>query len=158
VTITYRDTGRRDLDPYGLVVHRGRWYAVGHDHRSGEIRSFRVDRIAAVEPAGGPGFEPPAGFDAVEHLNRQFAAMDWQWQVEVLIEADLDTLRRRVPAHVAELAEAPGGVLMRCRAESLDGMAHMLAGLGHPFTVGKPVELRAAVADHAARLAGYAAR
>ena len=84
--------------------------------------------------------------------------MDWQWQVEVLIETDLDTLRRRVPPHVAELAVAPGGVLMRCRAESLDGMAHMLAGLGHPFTVVQPAELRAAVAGHAARLAGYATR
>jgi predicted DNA-binding transcriptional regulator YafY len=157
VMITYRDTGARELDPYGLVVHRGRWYAVGHDQRSDEIRSFRVDRISTVEPVGA-GFDPPAGFDAVEHLNRQFAAMDWQWQVEVLIEADLDTLRRRVPPHVAELAGAPGGVLMRCRAERLDGMAHMLAGLGHPFTVLQPAELRAAVTEHAARLAGYAAR
>ena len=157
VTITYRDGGPRGLDPYGLVVHRGRWYAVGHDLRSDEIRSFRVDRIAAVEPAG-VRFEPPAGFDAVEHLNRQFAEMDWKWQVEVLIEADLDTLRRWVPAHVAELAEAPGGVLLRCRAERLDGMALMLAGLGHPFTVVRPAELRAEVAGHAARLAGYATR
>jgi predicted DNA-binding transcriptional regulator YafY len=157
MTITYRDTGSRDLDPYGLVVHRGRWYAVGHDHRSDEIRSFRVDRIGTVEPVG-TSFEPPPGFDAVEHLNRQFAAMDWQWQVEVLIEADLGALRRRVPPHVADLTEAPGGVLMRCRAERLDGMAQMLAGLGHPFTVLQPAELRTAVADHAARLAGYAAR
>ena len=47
---------------------------------------------------------------------------------------------------------------MRCRAERLDGMAQMLAGLGHPFTVVRPAELRAAVADHAARLAGYATR
>ena len=35
---------------------------------------------------------------------------------------------------------------MRCRAERLDGMAHMLAGLGRPFTVVKPAELRTAVA------------
>ena len=154
VTITYRDTGPRDLDPYGLVVHRGRWYAVGHDHRSGEIRSFRVDRIAAVAPDG-PSFEPPPGFDAVEHLNRQFAALDWQWEVEVLLDADLETVRRRVPAHMAELSAAPGGVLLRCRAERLDGMAHMLAGLGHPFTVIRPAELRTEIAGYAARLAGY---
>ena len=42
-----RATTARDLDPYGLVFHSGRWYAVGHDHRSGEIRTFRADRIVA---------------------------------------------------------------------------------------------------------------
>jgi predicted DNA-binding transcriptional regulator YafY len=84
--------------------------------------------------------------------------MDWQWEIEVLIETDLDVLRRRVPPHVAELTEGPGGVLMRCRAQSLDGMAFMLAGLGHPFTVLRPAELRAAIAGHAARLTEYAAR
>ena len=157
VTMTYRETGPRDLDPYGLVVHRGRWYAVGRDHRNQEIRSFRVDRIVAVEPAG-TSFEPPFGFDPVEHLNRGLAGLDWRWAVQVLIDADLSTIRRRVPPHVAELTEASGGVLMRCRAESLDGMAHMLAGLGHPFTVIEPAELCAAVAGHAARLAQYATR
>jgi hypothetical protein len=37
-------------------------------------------------------------------------------------------------------------------------MAQMLAGLGCPFTVVRPVELRAAVAELAGRLAGYAER
>lgn len=154
--IGYRDA-ERDIDPYGLVFHSRRWYVVAHDHHSGEIRSFRADRITGTR-ATGDRFEPPPGFDAVAHLNRQFARMDWQWPVEVLIEADLDTLRRRVPPNVAELFEEPGGVLMRCRAQSLDGMAQMLAGLGHPFTVLAPAELRSAVLALASRLAGYADR
>ena len=37
-------------------------------------------------------------------------------------------------------------------------MAQMLAGLGWPFTVVRPDELRTALAEHAARLARYAAR
>jgi hypothetical protein len=36
-------------------------------------------------------------------------------------------------------------------------MAQMLAGLSWPFRVLRPDELRAALAEHAARLAGYAA-
>ena len=161
ITITYR-SGRdeasvRDLDPYGLVFHSGRWYAVGLDHRSGEIRSFRADRITALAPTG-RRFEPPADFDAVGHLNRQWATRGYRWQVEVLIDGELAALRRRVPANVAELTETDHGLLMRCRAERLDGMAQMLAGLGRPFTVLAPAELRAAVSEYATRLAEWSAR
>jgi hypothetical protein len=41
-------------------------------------------------------------------------------------------------------------LLMRCRAERLDVMAQMLAGLGRPFTVLAPAELRPAVTEYAA--------
>ena len=147
---------RRDVDPYGLVFHSGRWYLVGHDHRSGEIRSFRVDRVVAAEP-GEVVFDPPPDFDAVAHVTRQWAGLPWTWEVEVLIEADVAQVRRRVPAGVAEVTESADGVLLRTRAQSLPGMAQMLAGLSWPFTVLRPDELRAALAEHAARLAAYAA-
>jgi hypothetical protein len=45
---------------------------------------------------------------------------------------------------------------MWARAERLDGMAQMLAGLGWPFTIRRPGELRGAVRDLAARLAAQA--
>ena len=38
----------RDIDPYGVVFHTGRWYVVGHDHLRGSLRTFRIDRIASV--------------------------------------------------------------------------------------------------------------
>jgi predicted DNA-binding transcriptional regulator YafY len=161
LTITYRNRmqvgGDRTIDPYGLVFHAGRWYVVAHDHRRGEIRSFRADRISGAAGTG-ETFEPPPGFDAVDHLNRQWATRDYQWDVEVLVEAELPVMRRRVPASVAELTEEPGGVRMRCRAHHLTGMAQMLAGLGWPFTVVRPDELREIVAEHAARLTAYAMR
>ena len=150
-------TTSRDFDPYGLVFHATRWYVVGHDHDSDEIRSFRVDRIRAVE-AGGVTFEPPPDFDAVAHVIRQWAALPWGWEIEVLIEAEAAQVRRRVPATMAEMTETPDGVRMVCRAHSLSGMAQMLAGLGAPFTIVQPEELREAVSEHATRLLRYAAR
>ncbi|MCW2984753.1 MAG: Helix-turn-helix type 11 domain protein, partial [Conexibacter sp.] len=48
--------------------------------------------------------------------------------------------------------------LLRVRAERLDGMARMLAGLGAPFTVIEPPALRDEVAALAARLADSAKR
>lgn len=170
VSITYRswrgEESRRDLDPYGLVFHAGRWYVTGHDHRRGEIRTFRLDRIATAEPATGATpagaaaeqFTVPEGFDAVGHVVRSLAAVPYAWSVEVLLETDLAEARRRIPASVAELTESTAGVLLRARAENLDGMAQLLAGLGWPFTIHRPDELRTAVADHATRLAAFAAR
>ena len=148
---------RRQVDPYGLVFHSGRWYLVAHDQRSDEIRSFRLDRIAAAVPTG-EDFEAPPNFDAVAHVTRQWAGLPWKWEVEVLIEADVAQVRRRVPAAIADVTEVADGVRLSCRAQSLPGMAQMLAGLGWPFTVVRPDELRTALAEHAAQLARYAAR
>ncbi|WP_329109334.1 YafY family transcriptional regulator [Micromonospora sp. NBC_01699] len=171
VSLTYRswrgEQSRRDLDPYGLVFHAGRWYVTGHDHRRDEVRTFRLDRIAAVEPSadpadsggGGAGqFNVPDGFDPVGHVARSLAGVPYTWSVEVLLETDVTEARRRIPPSLAELTEAPDGVLLRARAENLDGMAQLLAGLGWPFTIRQPDELRTALAEHATRLATLAAR
>jgi predicted DNA-binding transcriptional regulator YafY len=161
ITLTYRSwrggVSLRELDPYGLVFHAGRWYLTGLDHRSDEIRTFRLDRIGAVD-VGDQTFEVPDGFDPVAHVTRSLAGVPYAWEVEVLLETDLVQARKRVPASVAELSESADGVLMRCRAQRLDGMAQMLAGLGWPFTVVKPDELRTAVADYAQQLAKMADR
>jgi predicted DNA-binding transcriptional regulator YafY len=147
----------RTLDPYGMVFHSGQWYVAGLDGDSGEVRTFRLDRMTQVTVAE-QTFEPPTGFDAVGHVTRSLARVPYQHAVEVLLETDLATARARMPPTVSELEERPDGVLLRTRAQRLDGMAQMLAGLGWPFTVLSPPELRTAVSAYAARLAGYADR
>jgi predicted DNA-binding transcriptional regulator YafY len=161
ISINYRSwrggVTLREVDPYGLVFHAGRWYLTGHDHRRGEVRTFRLDRIGAVD-VGEETFEVPAGFDPVAHVSRSLAGVPYTYECEVLLETDLAQARRRLPASVAELTETADGVLMRTRAQSLPGMAQMLAGLGWPFTILRPDELRASVAEHAERLAEQARR
>ncbi|SCG17191.1 Predicted DNA-binding transcriptional regulator YafY, contains an HTH and WYL domains [Micromonospora echinofusca] len=148
---------RRELDPYGLVFHSGRWYVTGHDHLRGEVRTFRLDRMGEVLP-GEETFTVPGGFDPVAQVTRSLARVPYAHDVEVLLEADLAAARRRLPPTVAELSATDGGVLLRARAENLAGMAQMLAGLGWPFTVVGPEALRAEVAAHARSLAAWAAR
>jgi predicted DNA-binding transcriptional regulator YafY len=94
----------------------------------------------------------------VAQVTRSLAGVPYAHDVEVLLETDLASARRRVPPSVAELTESTDGVLLRARAENLDGMAQLLAGLGWPFTVLSPDALRAAVAEHARRLAGWVGR
>ncbi len=150
VRLTYRswkgEDSERDLDTYGLVFHSGRWYASGFDHRRGEVRTFRVDRIAAAVP-GEETYDEPGGFDVVAHVSGSLAAVPWAHEVEVLLDTTREEALRRIPATVGTLTETGAGVLLRARAERLDGMARMLAGLGWTFTVRAPDELRGAVRE-----------
>ncbi|MGW0230137.1 helix-turn-helix transcriptional regulator [Actinopolymorpha singaporensis] len=151
------ERSERDLDPYGLVVDQGRWYVTGHDHRRDEVRTFRVDRILAATTTD-TGFDPPAGFDPVARVSESLARVPWAHEVEVVLDAPLADVRRRIPATLATLAEVDGGVLLTMRAERLAGAALMLAGLGWPFEVRRPAELRAEVRALGAALQGYADR
>ncbi|MBB2915416.1 putative DNA-binding transcriptional regulator YafY [Streptosporangium becharense] len=160
VRLAYRswrgDDSERDLDPYGIVFHSGRWYVTGLDHASGEVRTFRVDRVASATPTG-RGFGEPADFDPVAQVVGSLSAVPYRYEVKVLLDMPLREAAGRIPAVTATLTETAGGVLLAARAERLDGMAQMLAGLGRPFTVITPEELRGEVRALAARLAACAA-
>lgn len=161
VSLTYRSSRGavtlREVDPYGVVFHADRWHLVGFDHRRHDIRRFTLDRISAVD-VGEATFTVPDRFDPVRYVTRELTVGPHTWEVEVLLETDLDTARRRVPAALAEITETADGVLLRSLVRDLDEMARLLAGLGWPFTIVRPAELRAAVGAHAARLAELAAR
>jgi proteasome accessory factor B len=58
----------RTVDANGLVVRGGHWYLVGLDADRGEMRSFRLSRLASDLEDEGPGSEPPEGFRAAEHV------------------------------------------------------------------------------------------
>src|SRR5262249_34248289 len=71
VRVSYRSfegaRTRRELSPYGLVVHAGRWYLAAHDHSRDALRTFRVDRVeraVALDAAARPA---PGDFDALTH-------------------------------------------------------------------------------------------
>jgi proteasome accessory factor B len=87
---------RRDLDPYRVWYRSGALYAIGHDHRSGELRTFAIDRIREIE-ATERRFEVPASFDFDAMLASAFGVI-----------ADPDTQKVRVrfePGWAAWVAE-----------------------------------------------------
>jgi len=143
---------RRELSPHGLVVHSGRWYLAAHDHGRDDLRTFRVDRMRRAAIAKGSAIAPPDGFDAVAHISRSLARTPWEHVVEVHLHIPLEEATKRLPATLAELAEAEGGTLLRMRVGSLDWMARILAGLDCPFTVLEPDELRTSLRGLADRL------
>lgn len=47
-SVSSGELGEREIDPWSLYAALGRWYLVALDHRSGEERMFRVDRIKSA--------------------------------------------------------------------------------------------------------------
>jgi predicted DNA-binding transcriptional regulator YafY len=147
---------QRELSPYGLVVHAGRWYLAAHDHTRSALRTFRVDRIRRATIVDAEATAAPDGFDALEHVSRSLAEVPWPWVVDVLLELPVEDARRRIPGTLAQLSEEDGGTALRMRVSSLDWAASLLAGLGCPFRVRAPAELRTSVAELSQRLADWA--
>jgi len=143
---------RRELSPFGLVVHSGRWYLSAYDHDRDDLRVFRVDRMTRVVVSRGVAHSPPMGFDAVAHVSRSLARVPWPWEVEVLLDLPFDDAAQRLSATLAELVDADGGTLMRMRVSSLEWMASVLAGLDCDFAIHRPDELRTSVRVLAERL------
>ncbi|GHG56392.1 transcriptional regulator [Flavimobilis marinus] len=151
---------QRELDVYGLVFHSGRWYATGFDHGRNDVRTFRLDRIASASPSAGT-FDVPADFDATTQVVSGIAAIPWAHEVTVVLHATLEEAADRLPKSVGRLSEHADGALLETRAERLDGMARMLAGLGWDFEVISPDALRDEVLALSERLrtsAGCASR
>jgi predicted DNA-binding transcriptional regulator YafY len=141
----------RELSPYGVVSHRGRWYVPAHDHGRRALRAMRADRFSSVR-LGGRGLPPPPGFDTIDFVSRTLARVPWTHEVEVLLRTSPDAAAERFPPTLAELESAGGDTILRMRAESLDWVAGLLAGAGCAFEIRRPDELRASVHALAERL------
>jgi proteasome accessory factor B len=73
VTFSHRASGRpdaskRELEPWGVVNRRGRWYVAGYDRARDAPRVFRMDRIIGPVKLAGPAgsVKVPDGADAGE--------------------------------------------------------------------------------------------
>ncbi|MGW6930076.1 helix-turn-helix transcriptional regulator [Lentzea sp. NPDC054927] len=149
---------QRVVHPYGVVSHSGRWYLTGQDSASGQVRTFRVDRITTVEPRDGT-FDVPASFNAGEHVLTSLAEAPHQHEVIVRLRSTPDEIRSVFPPAVALLEEIdadPPWTRIRIRAERLDWIPPLLAALDRPFVVEQPDALRDLIKALAGLLAAHA--
>jgi predicted DNA-binding transcriptional regulator YafY len=157
----------RTFHAYGLVTHSGRWYVTGADPGLAEDRTFRLDRIASTRTLPG-SFEPPAGFDPVQHVLSGLASTPYRHEVTLSIQGTIEQIRTRLPASVAIVEELPSAgsagpetgrwYRVELRAERLDWLPPLLASLDRPFVIERPDELRDLIAALASRLATSARR
>ncbi|HEY1298286.1 MAG TPA: YafY family protein [Chloroflexota bacterium] len=160
VWLRYRagdDETERTIDPYGVVVHRGRWYTVGWCHLRQDVRMFRLDRILVLEPRD-ETFSKPLDFNCVDYVLQSLATMQWGWPIEVELELTLEEAQRRIAPDMGTLEATRRGVLLRTQVDALDYMARFLAQIDCPFRVLHPPELREAVRQLGRQLSRYARR
>ncbi|MDW6063190.1 transcriptional regulator [Streptomyces sp. FXJ1.4098] len=179
VALTYTAwSGRRSertVHPYGIVAHSGRWYVTGADSASGEVRTFRLDRIEAATELPG-SYEVPVGFDATARVLSGLAEVPYLHEVSLRVRGTAEQVRSRLPAGIATVRELPadaapsagsapsadsaqdGGPWVRIllRAERLEWVASVLAWLDLPFVIEHPDALRDHVRALARRLADCA--
>ncbi|MEU3019196.1 YafY family protein [Nocardiopsis sp. NPDC007018] len=147
---------RREVDPYRLVLLRGRWYLFAWDRDREDWRSFRLDRITGVTPTRAV-FDPrelPAE-DLAAYLEEGFGAGPERHTVTVVFHADA----ARVAACLTRVdgsleALGPDRSRYTARVDSYAWISLVLAMTGLEFTVEGPEGFRA----HAAELAGRLGR
>ncbi|MGA6162711.1 helix-turn-helix transcriptional regulator [Amycolatopsis magusensis] len=148
----------RVVHPYGIVAHSGRWYLTAFDSASGQVRTFRVDRITTAGILAGT-FGTPAGFDPAQQVLTALAEAPYQHEVSVRIRSTPERIRTVFPPSVAIVEEVGPGtswLRVRIRAQRLDWIPPLLAALDRPFVVEHPDALRDLVRALAGRLADHA--
>ena len=145
----------RDFDPYGLTYYLQKWYVVGYCHLRQDLRSFRLDRITNIITAD-IRFKRPEGFDPLAHIIQAIATMPRKFAFELLLKTDINTAQREVFDVLGVLEPHDDGIVMRGSVEDLDWLARQISIFSFEFVVREPIELRAELAKHSAKLAKLA--
>ncbi len=139
----------RVVEPLGVVLKGGTWYLVAR--RDGEVRTYRVARIQALELLD-QQFERPAGFDLASYWLESSAAYEREvprLEVEVRVDpAALDELRDHIGDQAfsgAERLDTPdpeGWVRLRVRMTYPREAPARLLGMGSRLEVIGPRDVR----------------
>jgi predicted DNA-binding transcriptional regulator YafY len=79
-----------EVDPWAVVVRHGRWYLLCRSVTKDAIRAYRIDRVQMVEVLDDT-CDTPKDLDPVALLEEHLAS-GWEFDVEVVIDAPVDTL------------------------------------------------------------------
>jgi len=91
----------RDVDPWAVVIRHGRWYLLCRTHPKDARRAYRIDRVRTVEVLDDV-FDPPADLDPIAMIEEHLS-VGWEYDIEVVIDAPLDTVSRCLPRAVGKL-------------------------------------------------------
>ena len=144
---------QRQVQPWGVVSWRGRWYLVGFDLVRGAERVFRLSRIVgAAVPTGEPGaVTPPAGHDLRATVVR-LASDEPRFSATLRLRVGTGwDLRQRA---TSLRPERPGWDLVEVAFSDPERFADRVTGYGADAVLLSPPEARAAVVRRLRALAG----
>jgi proteasome accessory factor C len=138
----------RRIVPRQVFTDRGEWYVSADDDRSGAVRTFRVDRITALDetgahvaPSDAPLPEPGAWFDD-ESVRRAVLRLSpaARWVVE------------RFPVDTVAGPDADGWSRVTLPVASEQWLVRTMLRLGPEAELVEPADLRAVVTEAASRV------
>ena len=139
-----------EVDPWAVVVRRGLWYLLCAN-ATAEVRTYRVDRVTAVEVLGTPA-DVPADLDAAAALERGLS-QGWRHPTRVRFADPVERVRDWLPGPMGDLVPDGDGCLLTGTTNNPDMYAgEWLARVELPFVVEGGDELIAAMHRLVARL------
>jgi predicted DNA-binding transcriptional regulator YafY len=142
----------RVIEPLGIVLKAGVWYVVAS--ADAQIRTYRVSRVASVEPLE-ERFERPPDFELAAYWSESSAAFERDFPravVTVRLRAErLDRLAAAVGdravtnAERLEHADGDGWLRLRLRLDWPNEVPGQLLSLGSDVEILEPAETRARV-------------
>jgi predicted DNA-binding transcriptional regulator YafY len=140
----------RTIAPFFLEPTAAGVYVIGHDEASGEIRTFKLERVQAARVLPDP-YTIPEDFDPIAYLQNSWQIMTGDQPVDVILRFIPEAagyVRERIwHSSQAIDADADGGVILRlCIAEPRE-MLPWIRSWGPQVEVLAPEWLRERVAE-----------
>jgi proteasome accessory factor C len=153
LAITYWSAGRdelgeRTIDPHLVFAERGHWYVAADDSRTGQRRTFKLDRITAAEPTGETFTPQPAD---VPIDGDWFREADDARTVTLVLPSDASWVADHYPVTTVT-AEPDGRLRVVLPVLSERWLARLLVRVGADAEVVEPLEWRDLAARTAATL------
>ena len=132
-----------EADPWAVVVRHGRWYLLCWSHTAQARRVYRIDRVGEVQLLEDL-FSPPAALDPVALLEEHLA-VGWEYGVEIVIGAPLETVTRHLPRALGRLEPLDAETTRLVGSTSNPvWYAGQLAAIPAPYRIVRCSELREA--------------
>lgn len=158
VAIRYNTANRgaitdRVVEPLGLVFYSRQWHLIAWCRLRGDVRDFRLDRVAAWEVSG-ECFQGHGGFSVKEFLRECIDGHELVPATVIVAREALERFRAEMPCTPVSEVELPGGrVRVELLSFSLGWLAEWLLGFASRVEALEPPELRAAVREAAQAVA-----
>ena len=160
VRFSYRKPGgdetAREVEPWGVVSWRGRWYLVGHDRGRDAARCFRLSRVrGAVRPTGPDGaVKVPTGIDLVGYVLAD-EPPEYRRTATVRVRRGGGTWLRKIAAEVRPGPARSDWDTVLIGYDDPEWIADRVARQGATAVVEGPPEVREAVVRRLRAQAGF---
>jgi predicted DNA-binding transcriptional regulator YafY len=146
VRVVYRSSERtstQHLLPRSIYLQEGFWYLRAYAQEHHQERTYRADRIQALEPVE-EGFIPEPIQPKIGYAHETHPILDVRLTSRAVARIEID---RHLGDQVERLPDGCGRLTFRCPPSELDWYAHYFASFGEDVEVLAPPDLRERIAQ-----------